>query len=106
MYMPLYLLAAGVTLIKAPWGDLALQAFVQGLLTAIVSLVLYGRAVSILGASSGAAFAALSPAMTAIMAIPILGEWPRPMDWIAIVAISLGVYIVSGGPGPRPRWRN
>jgi len=106
LYMPLYLLAAGVTLIKAPWGDLALQAFVQGLLTAIVSLVLYGRAVSLLGASSGAAFAALSPAMTAIMAIPILGEWPRPMDWIAIVAISLGVYIVSGGPGPRPRWRN
>ena len=106
LYMPLYLLAAGVTLIKAPWGDLALQAFVQGLLTAIVSLVLYGRAVSLLGASSGAAFAALSPAMTAIMAIPILGEWPTPMDWIAIVAISLGVYIVSGGPGPRPRWRN
>src|SRR5207245_4773055 len=101
---PLYLLAAGTALIKAPWGDLALQAFVQGLLTAIVSLVLYGRAVSMLGASSGAAFAALSPAMTAVMAIPILGEWPRPMDWIAIAAISLGVYIVSGGPGPRPRW--
>ena len=101
LYMPLYLLAAGVTLIKAPWGDLALQAFVQGLLTAIVSLVLYGRAVSLLGASSGAAFAALSPAMTAIMAIPILGEWPTPMDWIAIVAISLGVYIVSGGPTPQ-----
>jgi len=109
LYMPLYLLTAGVTLIKAPWGDLALQAFVQGLLTAIVSLVLYGRAVSILGASSGAAFAALSPAMTAIMAIPILGEWPRPMDWIAIAAISLGVYIVSGGPlqqRPLPWRRN
>ena len=96
-------------MIKAPWGDLALQAFVQGLLTAIVSLVLYGRAVSMLGASSGAAFAALSPAMTAVMAIPILGEWPRPMDWIAIAAISLGVYIVSGGPLPqrrRPQRRN
>ena len=97
LYMPCYFLVAGESLAKAPWGDLALQAFVQGLLTAIASLVFYGRAVSILGASSGAAFAALSPAMTAIMAIPILGEWPATMDWIAIASISVGVYVVSGG---------
>ena len=25
-----------------------------------------------------------SPAMTAVMAIPVLGEWPTTMDWIAI----------------------
>jgi drug/metabolite transporter (DMT)-like permease len=101
LYLPVYLLVAGVSLASAPWGDIALQAFVQGILTAIVSLIFYGRAVSILGASSGAAFAALSPAMTAVMAIPILGEWPSAMDWIAIAAISVGVYVVSGGPLPR-----
>jgi drug/metabolite transporter (DMT)-like permease len=101
LYMPVYLLLAGTSLAKAPWQDLALQAVVQGLLTAIVSLVFYGRAVSILGASSGAAFAALSPAMTAVMAIPILGEWPTAIDWIAIASISAGVYVVSGGPLPR-----
>jgi drug/metabolite transporter (DMT)-like permease len=96
-------MAAGTSLARAPWGDVALQAFVQGILTAIVSLIFYGRAVGILGASSGAAFAALSPAMTAVMAIPILGEWPTAMDWIAIIAISIGVYVVSGGPLPRRR---
>jgi drug/metabolite transporter (DMT)-like permease len=80
---------------------MALQAFVQGLLTAILSLLLYGRAVSILGASSGAAFAALCPAMTALLGIPILGEWPTLTDWTAISLISAGVYIVSGGPLPR-----
>lgn len=101
LYMPVYFAVAGISLAMAPWGDLALQAIVQGLLTAIVSLVFYGRAVSILGASSGAALAALSPAMTAVMAIPILGEWPTAMDWIAIVGISIGVYVVSGGPLPR-----
>jgi drug/metabolite transporter (DMT)-like permease len=103
LYLPVYLALAGASLAKAPWGDLALQAIVQGLLTAIVSLIFYGRAVSILGASSGAAFAALSPAMTAVMAIPILGEWPTSIDWIAIAGISAGVYIVSGGPLPRRR---
>ncbi|MEH2614122.1 DMT family transporter [Bradyrhizobium sp. AZCC 1693] len=101
LYMPVYFVVEGGSLAKAPWGDLALQVFVQGLLTAIVSLVFYGRAVRILGASSGAAFAALSPAMTAVMAIPILGEWPTAVDWIAIAGVSVGVYVVSGGPLPR-----
>jgi drug/metabolite transporter (DMT)-like permease len=104
LYMPVYLFVEGTTsLAGAPWEDLALQAVVQGLLTAIASLVFYGRAVSILGASSGAAFAALSPAVTAVMAIPILGEWPRAVDWAAIATISIGVYIVSGGPMPQRR---
>ena len=103
LYMPVYFFVEGLSLAKAPWSDLALQAFVQGLLTAVVSLVFYGRAVSILGASSGAAFAALSPAMTAVMAIPVLGEWPTAIDWMAISSISAGVYVVSGGPLPRRR---
>jgi drug/metabolite transporter (DMT)-like permease len=36
--------------------------------------------------------------MTAVLAIPILGEWPTTTDWIAIILISAGVYVVSGGP--------
>jgi len=80
-----------------------LQAVVQGLLTAIVALLLYGRMVSLLGATGGAAFVALTPVVTALMAIPVLGEWPVPIDWIAIVLISGGVYVVSGGPSPH--WR-
>lgn len=101
LYLPAYFAVAGLSVGNAPLGDIALQAVVQGVLTAILSLVLYGRAVSILGAASGAAFAALCPAMTALMAIPILGEWPTPIDWMAIMAISVGVYVVSGGPLPR-----
>jgi drug/metabolite transporter (DMT)-like permease len=37
------------------------------------------------------------------MAIPILGQWPTALDWIAITLISIGVYAVSGGPLPRRR---
>ena len=101
LYLPIYRVLPGTALVHAPWFDIALQAFVQGILTAIISLMLYGRAVGILGASSGAAFAALCPAMTALLAIPILSEWPQNLDWAAIVLISAGVYIVSGGPLPR-----
>lgn len=100
LYLPVYP-SLQTTIAHAPWSDVALQGLVQGVLTAIISLMLYGKAVSILGASSGAAFAALCPAMTAVMAIPVLGEWPQKLDWAAIVLISAGVYIVSGGPLPR-----
>jgi len=37
------------------------------------------------------------------LGIPILGEWPGMIDWVAISLISAGVYIVSGGPLPRLR---
>lgn len=101
LYLPVFAVLPRGNLAAAPFGDIALQALVQGVVTAIVSLLLYGRAVSILGASSGAAFAALCPAMTAVQAIPILGEWPAIYDWLAVGLISIGVYIVSGGPMPR-----
>jgi drug/metabolite transporter (DMT)-like permease len=103
IYLPPYSILAGSGLFDASPGAIALQALVQGLLTAVFSYVAYGLAVGILGASSGAAFAASCPAMTAFMAIPILGEWPSAIDWIAIALISIGVYIVSGGPLARAR---
>jgi drug/metabolite transporter (DMT)-like permease len=103
LYLPGYACIAGTRIFEAPLADIALQAIVQGLLTAIVALLLYGRMVSNLGAASGAAFVALTPAMTALMAIPILGEWPSAIDWTAIALISIGVYVVSGGPLPERR---
>ena len=103
LYLPPYAFVTGTSLFEASLSVIALQALVQGLLTAVVSYLLYGSAVSILGASSGAAFAALCPAMTALMAIPILGEWPSAIDWMAIALISIGVYVVSSGPAPERR---
>jgi drug/metabolite transporter (DMT)-like permease len=105
LYLPPYLLVAGASMFDAPLSAIGLQALIQGVLTAVISYVVYGRAVAILGASSGAAFAASCPAMTALMAIPILGEWPTLLDWVAIVLISIGVYVVSGRPTPRHQVR-
>ena len=102
-YVPIYAIIFGTSLLNAPWRDLVLQAFIHGFLVAVISFVCIGRAVSILGASNGSAFAALAPAITAILAIPVLGEWPAPGDWIAMLLISGGVYIVSGAPLPARR---
>ena len=100
VYLPIYAYFAGASVFKAPLADIALQAIVQGVLTGIIALLFYGRMVGILGATGGAAFLALTPAMTALLGIPILGELPSAIDWMAIVVISIGVYVVSGGPLP------
>jgi drug/metabolite transporter (DMT)-like permease len=103
LYLPVYASFARASLLQAPIFDVALQAVVQGILTAIVALLLYGRMVGLLGATAGAAFVALTPATTALLGIPVLDEWPSAIDWIAITLISVGVYLVSGGP-PSTRW--
>jgi drug/metabolite transporter (DMT)-like permease len=100
VYLPLYVAIARDSLLAAPVFDVALQAVVQGVLTAIVALLLYGRMVELLGATAGAAFVALTPATTALLGVVVLSEWPSAIDWISIVVISIGVYLVSGGPIP------
>ena len=97
VYLPLYAAFLPSRLLDAPLRDVALQAFVQGVLTAIVAQILYGRAVGLLGASTGAALGALCPVLTALFAIPVLGELPAVADWLALLLISAGVYLASGG---------
>jgi drug/metabolite transporter (DMT)-like permease len=105
IYLPLYLVLFGARLARVPAADLAVQTIFQGILVTIVSIVLYGRAVAILGASGGAAFGALVPALSALFAIPLLGEWPSATDWLGIALVSAGVYLTSGGPLPGMRRR-
>jgi drug/metabolite transporter (DMT)-like permease len=102
-FVPIYAIVFGARLFNAPWPDLVLQVVVHGILCAVISLVLWGRATSLLGASNGSAFAALAPAITASLAMPLLGEWPATSDWIAMLLVSAGVYIASGGPLPARR---
>jgi drug/metabolite transporter (DMT)-like permease len=85
---------------EIPIADLTIQVIFQGIVVTIISLVLYGRAVVILGASGGSAFGALVPALSALFAIPLLAEWPNRTGWLGIVLISAGVYLASGGPLP------
>ena len=107
-YLPIYLALHGTRLARLPAAEITVQAVFQGVLVTIVSLVLYGRTVAILGASAGSAFGALVPALSALFAIPLLGEWPNDTDWLGIILISAGVYMASGGLLPSrqrvPNW--
>ncbi len=100
VYLPLYFLLNGGRVFAAPAGELLFQGVYQGMLTGVASLVLYGRAVTLLGASRAGAFIALGPVIAALLAILFLGEWPALHDWLGIAVVSVGVYLASGAPLP------
>ena len=102
LYGPLYLAFCGARLARLPAANFAGHAVFQGLLVTIISVVLYGRAIVILGASAGAAFGALVPVLSALFAIPLLGEWPSGADWAGIVVISAVVFLATGGAREPP----
>jgi drug/metabolite transporter (DMT)-like permease len=104
-YLPIYFVFFEDDLFNKPTADLVFQALYQGVLTAAISLALYGRAIRLLGASKAAAFVALGPTMTALIGIPVLGEWPSSVVWAAVVIITAGVYLASGGPLPTLKLR-
>lgn len=103
LYLPVYLAMHGAATLDAPLRDIVFQALFQGVLVSIVALFFFGKGIEILGASAGAAFAALTPAMAALLAIPILGEIPSPAEQLALLAVSAGVYLASGGRLPSRR---
>jgi drug/metabolite transporter (DMT)-like permease len=100
LYLPAYFAFFENGLTSVPISALVFQALYQGVLTAAISLALYGRAIHSLGASNAAAFVAFGPIMAALMAIPVLGEWPSRVAWAAILILAIGVYLASGGPLP------
>jgi drug/metabolite transporter (DMT)-like permease len=76
--------------------DVLVQATVQGLLSGVLAIVLYGVAITRLGATRGAALTALVPVLAAVLSVPLLGEWPGAPTALAIVATTLGVALAAG----------
>lgn len=95
IYAPIYLLWLDSRILQAPAFEVAVQ-LVQSVASGLLSMAAYGFAVRRLGAAPAAAFAALTPALTALLAIPLLGEWPDTVTWTGIVAVSLGVALANG----------
>lgn len=102
VYLPIYFMLVGPQrLLAAPGHELLWQGIYQGVLTGVVSMVLFGRAVALIGPSATTAVISLGPVIAALLAIPILHEWPTAEDWLGIAVISAGVYLASGGPLPK-----
>jgi drug/metabolite transporter (DMT)-like permease len=94
-FLPFYLWT-GLRLPQASWAEFGLQCLSQGVLSGIVALFAYGIAVQRLGAPRAAVFISLTPAIAALVAIPVLGEWPDAATVLGIAAVTIGVALASG----------
>lgn len=72
------------------------QMAYQGIVVSFVALVSYNQAIVYIGASRASAFAALIPATTTLLAMPVLGEFPTLPDIVFVTLLSLGVLFATG----------
>ena len=87
-------------LLALHWTMLVAQILVQALLTGIVSLVVFGRAIQILGAGRATLFPALVPGSAVLLGIPVVGEWPTVLQLGGLATVTAGlVFSLSGGAG-------
>jgi drug/metabolite transporter (DMT)-like permease len=101
LYLPGYAWFAGGDLAAAPWREIVIQGVFQGVLSAVVALLLYTRAVAILGAARGAVFAALVPTFSLLLAIPLLHELPTHLQLAGVVLVTAGMMFALGLARPR-----
>jgi drug/metabolite transporter (DMT)-like permease len=104
-YLPVYLLFGDQRIASAPWSEVVQQGLYQGVLMAFVSFLLLNAGITRLGASRASAMIALVPALTLLLAIPLLGEWPTQVEGLSAILVSLGVYFASqwgASANPRP----
>jgi drug/metabolite transporter (DMT)-like permease len=103
VYVPIYLALGLGRLGTAPAGEIALQGAYQGVLVVIVSFLLFNSAIARLGAAPVSALCALLPALTLVLAIPVLGEWPSPIEIGIVFMIGAGVYLAAMSGRERQR---
>ena len=99
LFLPPYLAFHGLhNLLALPWPMLVAQILVQGLLTGIISMIAFGRAIQILGAGRATLFPALVPGSAVLIGIPVVGEWPNGLQIGGLLVVTLGlIFSLSAG---------
>lgn len=91
VFLPIYLGVWGIP--RMPAGLWAEQIVFQGVIGGALAFVIFAATVNRLGAGRAALFPALVPMTAALMAIPITGHVPPPVQWIAIALATAGLAI-------------
>jgi drug/metabolite transporter (DMT)-like permease len=99
-YLPFYVALSGSSLLHAPRGEVIFQAVYQGVGVAVIALVLFSRAIGVLGVSSASLFMPLVPVFGVLLGVPVLGEVPAAIQLAGMAGVSVGIALAAA----RPRW--
>lgn len=101
LFMPLYIFFLPHNINAGNLNEAIFQAVYQGIINSVFALLCYNRAIKLLGAATSSAFLPLIPVIATLVAIPLLGEVPIPLEWLGIGLASGGVMLSTGIVG---RW--
>ena len=102
VYLPVWALILPSHIAQVPMGVIALQALMQGFLVTIVSVILFTRALILLGPARVSLVTALVPAVAGVLSIPLLGEELGMLDFAGLVLVSAAVAVGVRGRTQSP----
>jgi drug/metabolite transporter (DMT)-like permease len=93
---PLYLAFLPKAINTAPWSEILLQGAYQGFGPSLLAVLFFTTAIRSIGPSPTAAMMAMVPGMAALIAIPVLGEWPSAIAWTGLIIATCGILLAAG----------
>ena len=97
LYAPVYAAFAEIgRLAAAGAAMLSMQLLAQGVGAGLVAMLAFSRAVALLGPGRAGFFGALVPGAASVLAIPVLGEVPTPLQVAGIAAVVVGLLLAFG----------
>jgi len=100
VYLPIYFLFLPKAMHLVSTGTLIFQGFYQGIVAATMAGIFYNYANHTIGPHKASLMLALVPGVTAIAAVPFLGEALTPITIIGVALVTIGAVL---GTLPRSR---
>lgn len=95
IYLPVYLLWLPKNILNSGFEEILLQAFYQGFMATIVQMLLYVRAVQLIGAAQMGSMMAIVPVLAGFTAIPLFNEEASITLGVALLFVSIGVWLAN-----------
>jgi drug/metabolite transporter (DMT)-like permease len=97
LFLPVWYFALPSGLADTDISMVLFQALFQGLGPGFFAIIFFALAAIHLGPTPTAGFSAAVPACASVLAMPVLGEFPTPIEWsgIIVVTIGLGLLIIK-----------
>ncbi len=98
VYLPLWWLFLPSTMDQAPGGEILMQALYQGVLVVFIAMLTYTLAVRHLGPQAVALLMAVVPGLSAVAAVPVLGEPLSALTLAGLAAVTVGAVLGARPP--------
>ncbi len=102
LYLPVYLIWLPSMLSLQLWPDILLQAVYQGVLATIIQMVLYVRAVQMLGAATMGSLMAIVPVISGTAALFLFNEDASIGFFTGLLFVSIGVWFSHNQKSIKP----